>query len=196
MILLSLFSCCPIEWRFVSEKAFASMRSRFSLTIRTLHATGAVWIKDKGICNVRRDGTYVVVRTVNTCRHVLSISCKIKVHACSSRSRSTRKLFSRPEPLTSVTITVILESVARACIYLAGRTPTRFIRHRRSPRTPRVRQLSRLLKRECLNLIPRTRDSSRNRFTTGSQFTHPFHLRIIPTRTKGFLSPTLRPLSM
>lgn len=57
-----------------------------------------VWIKDKGICNVTSwDGTraraYVVVRTVNTCRHVLSISCKIKAHACSSRSRSTRELF-------------------------------------------------------------------------------------------------------
>jgi len=137
-------------------------RCRFPLTIRTLHATGAVWIKDKGICNVRRDGgAYVVVRIVNTCRHVLSISCKIKAHSCSSRSRSTRKLFPwpEPEPLTSVTITVILESVVpRARIYLAGRNartdrshsaPSLAVASQSSATEPSIK-----LSQECLNLIP------------------------------------------
>lgn len=71
---------CRFHWRFyclgsnnnefyiVSRKYRSTLslraRNRFPLTIRTLHAMGAVWIKDKGICNVcacRDDATYVVV---------------------------------------------------------------------------------------------------------------------------------------
>lgn len=43
-ILLSRFPCCPHRTAFyrIGKAVSASARSRFSLTIRTLHATGAV----------------------------------------------------------------------------------------------------------------------------------------------------------
>lgn len=68
LLSLSLVLSLPHRAAFhrIGKAASASARSRFSLTIRTLHATGAVWIKDKGITYV--ETAHVRGRTY--CKHV------------------------------------------------------------------------------------------------------------------------------